>query len=158
MANKPLLANDYADWFINRTDRAAGALITVPMIHKLVYFAQAWYLANKNRPLFAEDFIALSQGPALPSIQERFAGYYLEAVPEMDRTRLVKGEKLDLLEGIHDSYGCYSATHLETLVKDAGGPWHMARAGFSGEERGGAIIPKQSMKAHFAMKLEASRG
>ena len=52
MANKPLLANDYADWFINNIDRAAGALITVSMVHKLVYFAQAWYLANKGRTLF----------------------------------------------------------------------------------------------------------
>lgn len=147
----------YADWFINRTDRAAGALITVQMVHKLVYFAQAWYLANKNCSLFHEDFIALSQGPALPSIQERFAGFRSSAIPEINAARLVQGEKLELLEGIQDSYGCYSAPHLETLVKEAGGPWQQARKGFSGEEHCGATISKDTMQRHFARQLEESR-
>ena len=41
-------AHDVADWFINRIDRRMGEVITTDVVHRLLYFAQAWYLANTD--------------------------------------------------------------------------------------------------------------
>ncbi len=158
MANRPLFANDYADWFVNVTDRAAGGLITLPMVHKLIYFAQAWYLANKNRTLFDEDFVAWLQGPTLKSVQDRFASFRYTAIPEIERTRLIKGEKLELTEGMQERYGRYSALGLKTLAKEAGEPWEQARMGSSAESHCGEIIPRDAIRRFYAQKLSVSRG
>ena len=56
--NRPIDANDVADWFINRVDRPAGATITPAIVQKLVFLAQAWHLANTCRPMFRDEFEA----------------------------------------------------------------------------------------------------
>ncbi len=47
-----------ATWFINRIDREAGELITHLKVQKLVYYAEAWFLANFDRTLINEDLQA----------------------------------------------------------------------------------------------------
>ncbi len=49
---------DMAKWFINRVDREAGEAMTHLKVQKLLYFAQAYYLANYNQQLFSEDMQA----------------------------------------------------------------------------------------------------
>lgn len=45
-------ALELSGWFVNAADRDAGEAITHLKVQKLVYYAQAWFLANFDRPIF----------------------------------------------------------------------------------------------------------
>ena len=47
-----------ADWFAGAIDREAGDSITHLKLQKLVYYAQAWFLALNDKPLFEEEMQA----------------------------------------------------------------------------------------------------
>ncbi len=70
-----------AKWFINRTNREAGDVITHLKLQKLVYYAQAWYLANFNRPLFDEDMQAWTHGPVVPSLWKEYRDCGWDGIP-----------------------------------------------------------------------------
>src|SRR5258708_4115865 len=74
-------ALDVANWFLAAMDRGAGDSITHLKLQKLVYYAQAWSLALRNKPLFDEDFVAWTHGPVVKSVWRRFKGYGLDAIP-----------------------------------------------------------------------------
>lgn len=150
---RPLSATDVADWFINRIDRQEGEVITALMVQRLVYFAQAWFLANKGRPLFADDFEAWPTGPVVRSIFERFENFAYANVPAMDVVREIKGEKLDLLEDIHERYGCYRVKKLEELSQEEGGPWQTSRGSLAPEVGSSNVIPKYEIKKFYGAKI-----
>jgi uncharacterized phage-associated protein len=62
---KPITANDVADWFINRVNRQEGEIITTDEVLLVVYFAQAWHLANTGRVLFKDGIEAWALGPTV---------------------------------------------------------------------------------------------
>lgn len=157
MARKrPFSANDYADWFINMTDRGSGEVITPLMVQRLLYFAQAWHLANKGRPLFAEEFEAWATGPVIRSVFERFQYASFECVPVIDNAREITGEKLGLLEAVREEYACYQPTKLNTLSQEPGGPWEEARGARAPEAACDTIITKDAMKRFYGAKIGKS--
>ena len=44
-------------------------------LQKLVFYAQGWYLAYNDSPLFEEDFYAWAHGPVIPNIYSETSGY-----------------------------------------------------------------------------------
>jgi hypothetical protein len=64
---------EVADFLLSRS-RDAGEILTNLKLQKLLYYAQAWFLALNDRELFAEDFQALGawsrSAIAISSIQE----------------------------------------------------------------------------------------
>jgi uncharacterized phage-associated protein len=66
--NPQLIAN----YFIQSVDTDSGDNITHLKLQKLMYFAQAWYLANINKVLFDEDMQAWAHGPVTPSIWHKY--------------------------------------------------------------------------------------
>ena len=153
MARKrPLSANDVADWFVNRADRD-GEAITAPVVQRLIFLAQAWFLANKGRPLFADDFQAWATGPVAPSVFERFEGYPYDNLPQIENARAITGEKLELLEGVQERYGCYKAWKLDEIVQEEGGPWEKARGRRSPEAHCDAVIGKDAIKGFYGVKI-----
>lgn len=151
---RPLSANDVADWFINAIDRQAGETITTLEVQRLVYFAQAWYLANTGRPLFAEDFQAWSTGPVIPAVFDRFENYTYATVPAMDRAREIKGDKLQLLENVQNQYGCYRGRKLDELARESGGPWEAARGSISSVAPCDTIVTKDSIRDFYGQKID----
>jgi len=73
--------SDAARWFINRADRLAGDDMTHLKLQKLIYFAQAWHLANTGEPLFREDMQAWTHGPVVPSVWHAYKQYQWEPIP-----------------------------------------------------------------------------
>jgi len=56
-----------ADYFIGLSS-VTGSLISNLKLQKPVYYADAWHLANCDKPLIQEDFQAWVHGPAIPAL------------------------------------------------------------------------------------------
>lgn len=157
MAKKlPLTANEAADWFLSRIDRDAGEAITHLALQKLLYFAQAWYLANRGKPLFEEDFQAWAHGPVVRSIYDRFKGSSWEALPAPSNSPNVSGEVAKLLELVFAKYGGYGAKKLEKITHEKGAPWDVVRGELPSEARCEDVIPKDLIRDYFGEKIGKS--
>jgi len=150
---RPVSANDVADWFINAIDRTAGEVMTSAMVQKLVYLAQAWYLANKARPMFEDDFEAWATGPVCPAIFDRFEHHDAPILPEIENARTMKGDKLSLLLAVKEQYACYALKGLEQIVQEPGGPWHHTRGRLAPEASSRSVIAKEAIRKHYAGKI-----
>lgn len=152
MAQTKCKAKDLAKWFINRVDRDAGDDITHLKLQKLLYYAQAWHLANYDKPLFDEDMQAWAHGPVVPSVWHSYKdrGWH-QLDPEMPPV-LASGIK-DYLEIVFDRYGGFTAKKLEEITH-AEAPWKEARGQLPPEAKCDAIISKKTMREYYKARLQ----
>lgn len=146
---------DIADYFI-AVSNASESLITNLKLQKLVYYAQAWYLAIYKKPIFEEDFQAWVHGPVLVDLYNEYKDLKWYPIQRDDLTeeRLVSlkaqfsPELNQLLEEVVDEYFVLDAYALEyqTHRED---PWLNARNGIPNDEPSTAIITKDSMQAYY---------
>ncbi len=66
--------HNVADYLISKADAEAGDNVTHLKVQKLAYYAQAWYLAIKDRRLFDNDFEAWVHGPVARELFDRLQG------------------------------------------------------------------------------------
>jgi uncharacterized phage-associated protein len=143
-----------ADWFLGAFDRSAGDVITPLKLQKLVYYAQAWSLALRGRPLFDEDFQAWMHGPVLCSLRKRFVGRGWEALGRPEEMPALDEETESLLRDVLSTYGEHSARALEALTHNEE-PWIRARGSLPPEARCREIIPKDHMRSYYRHLYEA---
>jgi uncharacterized phage-associated protein len=141
-------AIDVAHWFTASIDRDAGDSITHLKLQKLVYYAQAWALAQLDKPLFEEDLEAWTHGPVVPSLFDQFKDTGWEALPYPDVVPTFESDIETLLEEILDVYGQLSARHLENLTHNEA-PWKAARGHIPDEIRAITPISKEIMKTYY---------
>lgn len=144
-------ANKVAD-FIVRFCHEHGDLITNLHLHKLVYYAQAWYLAWHEKPLFDEDFQAWISGPVQPELYERFKHYRWEPINEHPEVELPKEIEEHLLK-VMEIYGQYNYLQLQPMVCEED-PWRRARRGTSRTEHSTAIIGQELMLKYYQYLLD----
>ena len=140
-----------ARWFINHADRDSGEAITPLKLQKLIYYAQAWALANFDRPLFEEEFEAWAHGPALRSIYGKYKKYGWEALP-MEKGPLPSPEANGFLQAVLDEYGQYGAKKLERMTHEES-PWLEARGDLPPEAASTRHIEKLTMRNYYASRL-----
>ena len=145
--------NQVADWFLNRVDRESGEAITHLKLQKLLYFAQAWHLANKGEPLFDTEFQAWTHGPVARLIYDRFNGQKWGALEAPDNPPKLPKKVVAFLEKVFETYGKYGAKHLERITHEHD-PWKNARGGIPLEERCENIITKKSMRDYYGEKID----
>ncbi|MBR8828413.1 MAG: DUF4065 domain-containing protein [Gomphosphaeria aponina SAG 52.96 = DSM 107014] len=130
-----------------------GDLITNLKLQKLVYYAQAWYLALYDQPLFPEDFQAWASGPVQPELYECYKknkwNPISEDVGEIDLPQQIK----DHLKEIIEVYGKYESYYLERMTQEEL-PWLKARGGIPIDEESTAVISKQAMQAFYKTLLD----
>lgn len=148
--------NDVADWFINRVDRDSGETITHLALQKLLYFAQAWYLANEGEPLFDDDFQAWAHGPVIRKIFDRFKHLSWEAIPPRDEVTELSREIRRYLRLVYEKYGGYGAKKLEKMTHVPDGPWDRTRGDLPEEARCEKVIPKELIKKYYGKKIGKS--
>lgn len=151
----PAKINAVADWFINHIDRDSGETITHLKLQKLLYFAQAWYLANTGGKLFEEDFQAWAHGPVARSIYDRFTGRAWEPIEVVDAPEKVSKEVAEYLQKVFQKYGIYGAKKLEKLTHSHA-PWQDARGGLPAEARCETVISKSAMRDYYGKKIKKS--
>jgi uncharacterized phage-associated protein len=145
--SSPLIAN----WFVNRADREAGDAITHLKVQKLVYYAEAWFLANFDRSLIDEDLQAWAHGPVSPLVYNKYRDRGWDALPA-ERARALPPGLPDFLSAIYDEYGQFTAKRLEALThKEL--PWRAARGDLPPEAKCTTPIDRLLMRNFYGAKI-----
>jgi len=140
--------DDTADYLLVEC-RERGDILTNLKLQKLLYYAQAWHLVLKNKPLFAEDFQAWVHGPVLPSQYQRFKKHeWRPILDEITRPKLKEPAVANHLLEIVNVFGVETATALELMTHNEM-PWKKARKGIPSDEASTAIITQESMTAFY---------
>ncbi|MFH1766832.1 MAG: type II toxin-antitoxin system antitoxin SocA domain-containing protein [Patescibacteria group bacterium] len=156
IVNKTVSANDVAEYilaFANET----GESVTNLKLQKMLYYAQAWHLANFSKPLFEEDFEAWVHGPVLPSLYQKYKVFgYAPIVTEIREKDIAKKFNKSTLEFLHDVvkvYMTHGGYELE-LMTHKEDPWIDARQGCEPDEHSGEVITKDSMRDYYGEKIK----
>ena len=140
-----------AAWIINNVDRDAGESITHLKLQKLLYYMEAWYLANFDRPLFKENFEAWAHGPVCREVYVKYKGKSWEALGPVKAMPIPDGLN-DFLVAVYDEYGQFSAKKLEKMSHEED-PWKKTRGSLSAEARCDDPISKLLMRNYYAKRL-----
>lgn len=144
-----------AAWLVNRVDRDAGEAITHLKLQKLIYFAQAYYLANLGEELFSEDFEAWAHGPVLPSIYASYSGNRWNALPTVNAPDIAD-EITNYLEAFFRKFGRLGAKELEKL-SHSHSPWKDARGDAPPEARCSNTITKKAIKKFYGSQIKKAK-
>src|SRR5579864_6609141 len=119
-------------------------------LQKLLYYAQGWHLALKDRPLFGESIQAWPYGPVVPRVYGRFKKYSWNPIGDNFATQGVdlSGPVKEHLDEIMAVYGSLTAYHLEMLTHQET-PWLKARGGLGPGDPSNAVISTDDMRAFF---------
>lgn len=129
--------------------REMGDVITNLKLQKLLYYAQAWYLAEKDKPIFSEDFQAWISGPVLPSQYHRFKKYEWRPILEEDLKIAINNPSIiNHLDEVVDCFGVETAASLEKMTHNEL-PWQEARTGIPKEMSSNNIIKKESVDLFY---------
>ncbi|MEX0729307.1 MAG: type II toxin-antitoxin system antitoxin SocA domain-containing protein [Aquisalimonadaceae bacterium] len=141
----------YLLWFSNEH----GDLLTNLKLQKLVYYAQAWYLALERESLFDDEIQAWVHGPVIPAVYRAYRDFkWSPILVEVDKPNLPPKIEEHLAD-VMAEYGGFSAYDLERMTHSEL-PWLEARGGIPADESSNAPISQDTM-AHFYRKCaEAS--
>lgn len=151
MSNKKVSALQVGKWMINRVDREAGDSITHLKLQKVIYYAQAWHLANFNDPLFVEDIQAWTHGPVAPSVWKAFREYRWDHIPPQPLV-FMDATKIGFLETVFEIYGRYTAKELEKITHQED-PWKVTRGDLPLEAKCTRPIDKKVMRDFYAPRI-----
>lgn len=144
--------NTAARWLINRVDRASGEVMTHLKLQKLLYYVQAWHLANFDRPLFDEDVQAWAHGPVFPSVYDHYRDHSWDPIPPQVEPEISSKYVLSLLQAVLDEYGQYNAKRLERLTHEEM-PWRETRGDLPLEARCSRPIDKLKIRNFYAARI-----
>jgi len=144
---------DVANYFLSLVDEESGDNITHLKLQKLVYYADAWFLALYNKSLFKENFEAWVHGPVLTSLYQKFKDYGYNPInsPEEYSCNLPEEVKIHLDE-IWEEYGSLSPKKLEILTHSEA-PWKEARKNCSPIDYCSNNLSKDLMRTFYAARI-----
>lgn len=149
--------SDIADYFIAISNES-GDSITNLKLQKLVYYAQAWYLANFNKPLFKEDFEAWIHGPVIPSLYDEYKKLGPNPIKKDINLKEVRAKidkkVLEFLDEVVKVYMPCGAYQLEMMTHRED-PWIIARGGCTPDERCNNIIDKDQIQKYYGQKIKS---
>ncbi|MBX9843237.1 MAG: DUF4065 domain-containing protein [Xanthobacteraceae bacterium] len=136
-------ANHIAEWIVRYSADELGAPVDPMSLEKLVYYAQAFYLALEDEPLFGDAIEAWKWGPVVPDVYRRYQAFGADPIViASDAAISVSRQVSEFLEQVvdffrrHTAVNLSKATHLET-------PWLDASATED------TIIPQAEMKGYY---------
>ncbi|HOX41197.1 MAG TPA: DUF4065 domain-containing protein [bacterium] len=147
---------DVANFFIALANET-GDIITNLKLQKLVYYAQAWYLANYKKPLFDEDFEAWIHGPVIPDLYHKYKsfGYSpIETKIDFSSVENLDSTVKEFLAEVAKIYMTHGAYELEAMTHQEQ-PWIDARDGCEPDENCSNVIPKKSMMEFYGAKISS---
>jgi len=120
--------------------------ITNLKLQKVLYFAQAYYLAKIGKPLFSDTIEAWGYGPVVPDVYHKFKSKGSNPIIcEEDKSTLSDEDK-EILKKIWGTFGGYSASRLVDITH-AHTPWREASKSAT------KVISHKSMKEYYAPLL-----
>jgi uncharacterized phage-associated protein len=139
--------------FVICFSREHGDPVSNLKLQKLLYYAQAWYLALNDHALFDERIEAWVHGPAVPPVYGDFKQWSWQPITmNVDPPNLEEGVVAHLNE-VMDAYGGFSAYELERLTHDED-PWRNARQGLAPDEPSHMVISHDDMRRYYRARLD----
>ena len=140
---------DYFIWLANET----GSFLSNLKLQKLVYYAQAWYLALHEQPLFDEDFEAWVHGPVIPVLYQEYKKFAWKPILKDVESPKFSNQVDEFLTELTQVYFACDAFELEqmTHLED---PWIEARGNIPQDAPSNAIISKEAMKEYYQKRAE----
>jgi uncharacterized phage-associated protein len=143
------MANTYdvAKCFLFLDDAKEGDGITNMKLQKLIYYAQGYFGAIFDTPLFEDNIEAWIHGPVVPNSYHNYKSFGAGRISyenDFNRQSLTTDE-YELIEEIYNVFGQFSAwklrdmTHVET-------PW-------LNHEQKAEVIPFSEIKDYFKNEL-----
>ena len=118
------------------------------MLHKLLYYSQAWSLVWDDRPLFKDRIEAWANGPVVVSVYQCHRGRYIvEKWTRGDATRL-DTPAVDTINSVLKFYGQSSSADLISLTHKED-PWKNARGSLLPGQRGNSVITQAAMAEYY---------
>jgi len=151
---KKLTSEDVAEYFLALANEK-GDQMTNLRLQKLIYYAQAWHLANFPKPLFEEDFEAWVHGPVIPKLYRKYKNGYNPITASVSREKVearFTPRSLKLLEEVADVYMPLTASQLEKMTHQEA-PWIQARRGLDPTENCSNVIDKTTIKRYYGERL-----
>lgn len=147
---------DVANFFLAfANDR--GETVTNLKLQKLVYYAQAWFLANYGRPLFKGDFQAWVRGPVLPELyhtyKERGSAPIPTDVTMQEMEKQLDPEVIVFLKEVAQVYMPSGAYELELMTHQEY-PWIEARGDLDPDAKCDTVISPDTMKSYYSGKIK----
>ena len=140
-------AKDVARYIIKLADEADEGISNLKL-QKLVYYAQGFYIALNDAPLFDEKIEAWAHGPVVPSLYHEFKSFGREPI-EIDlsslEVSLTKDQK-EHIEEVFEIFGQFSAWKLRNMTHEEK-PW-IDNEAFASE------ITHKEMKDYFLTRIE----
>ncbi|MFO0856620.1 MAG: DUF4065 domain-containing protein [Phycisphaerales bacterium] len=144
-------AESIARYFIYLAGRQRDPVpLTQMHLHKLLYYAQGWYLATRMKPLFADELQAWRHGPVVASVYPTFKHFGKDAIT-FDQGREGKELTLDqraVVESVWRRLRNRSAASLRNKTHRES-PWIEARKGLGKNDPARTAIPHESLRNHF---------
>lgn len=137
-------ARQVADFFLSKADDDAGDLISNLKLQKLLYYAQGFYLALNDKPLFEEEIYAWTHGPVVPSIYDEFKEHGQAGIPKPAESPTFDEETVGLLDEVYTVFGQFSAWKLRNMTHEEP-PWKRTKSG--------QVISKDALREYFKTQV-----
>ncbi|WP_158844451.1 type II toxin-antitoxin system antitoxin SocA domain-containing protein [Saccharothrix deserti] len=95
-------------------------------LQKLLYYTQAWHLAEYDKPLFDAPIEAWRRGPVVPEIYFRHQGQSEVCAWEEGDPRGLSAREYGVVRSVVERYGHFSRHELSDMAHDEE-PWRAAR-------------------------------
>lgn len=136
--------------FIVRSLHESGDEVSNMKLQKLLYFAQALYLAEFQKPLFDEEMQAWKDGPVSPAVYRRFREFTHRDIQEsaLGTPGGVDLEEARHIEMVLNTFGGFTARVLRTMSHKSD-PWLGVWRDHARDDRCEETISKESMREFF---------
>lgn len=138
---------DIAECFLFLDEQNQGSGISNLKLQKLVYYAQGFFSALFDKPLFDEDIMAWQHGPVVPELYHLYKDYGRNPIPrvvDFDTQKLDKDE-LDLITEVYEVFGPFEAWKLRNMTHEEA-PW-------IDHEKAADVIPFDEIKDYFKTRI-----
>lgn len=140
---------DIASWFLNENRKQMNfedsEYITNLKLQKLLYYAQGYYLAKTNTPLFSEEFLAWEHGPVIRKIYDKYKINGSKGIEyDEDFTADIDYQTESILHYVYNEYGKYTAWKLRDMTHEET-PWKTTPRN--------EVISKDKIREYFITKV-----
>ncbi|MGX5592199.1 Panacea domain-containing protein [Bacillus cereus] len=141
---------DVAKYLINQSRPGTQENITNLKLQKLLYYAQGFNLAIKEKALFEEDIEAWVHGPVVPEVYSEFKDYTYNDINGIydEKEIVLTKEEIDLLDNMWNIFQSYSGKVLEEMTHNEE-PWINARNGLGVLDYSNHVIEKTIIQQYF---------
>jgi len=155
---------------IQAEDRSDFPPIDAMKLQKLVFYAHAWWLANKGKPLFSEDVEAWPWGPVVREVWEEFRGFGRRPIEGKRGVIFAPGAGahggwefreparpakniIEFLGDVWESHKSWTGVQLSNATHAEGEPWTVISKAKGGDLSDRPRIPNELIREIFCKKL-----